>query len=109
MVEIERKFLVQSQEFIHLATHHEFIAQGFLSVDPARVVRVRVLNTGGKLTVKGNPAQMGRAVLNGSSLCLAKKLRLFLVCVCPVALRKLGTSCPLAHILLRWMSFPVKI
>ena len=59
MVEIERKFLVQSQEFIHLATHHEFIAQGFLSVDPARVVRVRILDKGGKLTVKGQSSVDG--------------------------------------------------
>ena len=39
--EIERKFLVRG-EFRHLAERHIKIAQGYLSVDPARVIRVRI-------------------------------------------------------------------
>lgn len=39
--EIERKFLV-SGEFIHLAVRQIEIVQGYLSVDPGRVIRVRI-------------------------------------------------------------------
>ena len=82
MVEIERKFLVQSQEFIHLATHHEFIAQGFLSVDPARVVRVRVLASGGKLTVKGQSSPDGTSRFEWEqSLSAEEAQALFALCL----------------------------
>jgi len=39
--EIERKFLVRG-EFRHLTERHIEIVQGYLSVDPARVIRVRI-------------------------------------------------------------------
>lgn len=39
--EIERKFLVRGG-FLHLAEHRIEIAQGYLSVDPGRVIRVRI-------------------------------------------------------------------
>ena len=44
MVEIERKFLVQSTDFIKLAYQHDKIKQGYLSKDPARTVRIRIKN-----------------------------------------------------------------
>lgn len=39
--EIERKFLVRG-EFRHLAVKHMRITQGYLSVDPARIIRLRI-------------------------------------------------------------------
>lgn len=41
--EIERKFLVCG-EFLHLAERSIEIAQGYLSVDPGRIIRIRISN-----------------------------------------------------------------
>ena len=46
--EIERKFLVRG-EFPHIAESRIEIAQGYLSVDPERVIRVRISD--GKMAV----------------------------------------------------------
>jgi len=46
--EIERKFLVRGG-FKHLAERRIKIAQGYLSVDPARVIRVRISD--GKIAI----------------------------------------------------------
>jgi CYTH domain-containing protein len=53
MIEIERKFLVASDAFKREVTKNYRIIQGFLNSDPERIVRVRVLNDQGILTVKG--------------------------------------------------------
>lgn len=50
--EIERKFLVTSQEFKDLA-EGVYIHQGFLNTDKERVVRVRIYGDRAFLTVKG--------------------------------------------------------
>lgn len=49
--EVERKFLVRG-EFRHLATKEIKITQGYLSVDPARVVRLRLIDCKSYLTIK---------------------------------------------------------
>ncbi|MGI9549634.1 MAG: CYTH domain-containing protein [Aurantibacter sp.] len=53
MVEIERKFLVISDDFRNQATSKEHIVQGFLNIHPERTVRVRTTGDLGYLTVKG--------------------------------------------------------
>src|SRR5690554_5836247 len=53
MVEIERKFLVKSDAYKELASKKYRIVQGFLNSDPERVVRVRIKEDKGFLTVKG--------------------------------------------------------
>ena len=53
MLEIERKFLVNSEDFKKEAYKIEHIVQGFLNRDPERTVRVRLYNEQGVLTVKG--------------------------------------------------------
>ena len=53
MIEIERKFLVNSFEFKEVAIRKSIIKQGFLNSDPERTVRVRLSNNVGLLTVKG--------------------------------------------------------
>lgn len=53
MIEIERKFLVKSTAYRDQARSRTEIVQGFLSTDPSRVVRVRVMGEKAWLTVKG--------------------------------------------------------
>lgn len=50
--EIERKFKVNG-DFIGESHHAYQIAQGYLSTDPARTVRVRIRDDEGFLTIKG--------------------------------------------------------
>lgn len=53
MIEIERKFLVNSEAYKIEATSNTQITQGFLSTNPERTVRVRIMGTRAFLTVKG--------------------------------------------------------
>jgi adenylate cyclase len=53
MVEIERKFLVISEEFKAQAIAKNQIAQGYLNSHPERTVRIRIKGEIGFLTVKG--------------------------------------------------------
>jgi adenylate cyclase len=59
MIEIERKFLVISDEFKSLAHKQNRIIQGYLSAIPERTVRVRVKGEKGYLTIKGASNQSG--------------------------------------------------
>ena len=62
MIEIERKFLVKSNDFMRLAGSKLFIQQGYLSTDPHRTVRVRIRDKQAFLTIKGisNASGMSR-------------------------------------------------
>lgn len=60
MVEIERKFLIKT-ELWQPSTKGVEIKQGYLSVDPERVVRVRVAEEKAFLTIKGKPEGIVRA------------------------------------------------
>lgn len=51
--EIERKFLVSSPAWREAVTQSTRLRQGYLCLDPARTVRVRVSGTQGWLTIKG--------------------------------------------------------
>lgn len=59
MIEIERKFLVQSQEYRNEATSKVTIVQGFLNTHPERTVRVRTKGNAGYITVKGKSSKSG--------------------------------------------------
>jgi adenylate cyclase len=59
MLEIERKFLVKSEEFRQQATSRKHLIQGFLSTDPDRTVRVRVTDDAAYLTIKGKSSASG--------------------------------------------------
>ena len=52
--EIERKFLVKPHR-VPLPEAGQHIVQGYLSLSPLRVVRVRLINGKGFLTIKGPP------------------------------------------------------
>ncbi|MDG1714377.1 CYTH domain-containing protein [Lacinutrix sp.] len=59
MIEIERKFLVTSQDFKKDAHNNYKIIQGFLSTNKKRTVRVRIKGEIGFLTVKGASSKNG--------------------------------------------------
>ncbi|MEM7485641.1 MAG: CYTH domain-containing protein [Bacteroidota bacterium] len=58
-LEIERKFLVESDAYKNEAVTATRIVQGFLNTDPKRTVRVRIKGDKGFLTVKGESNQSG--------------------------------------------------
>lgn len=53
MIEIERKFLVTSEQYKETAHKKSYIVQGFLNSNPNRVVRVRIKDNKAFLTIKG--------------------------------------------------------
>lgn len=53
MIEIERKFLINSLDFVKEAHRESRIVQGYLSSDKKRTVRVRIKGEKGYLTIKG--------------------------------------------------------
>ena len=59
MIEIERKFLVNSEVFKTEAFNSTRIIQGFLSTDKKRTVRVRLKGEQGFLTIKGESSKNG--------------------------------------------------
>ncbi|MEZ0007846.1 adenylate cyclase [Flavobacterium sp. 28YEA47A] len=59
MLEIERKFLVNSDQFKSLAFTKNQIAQGYLNSHPERTVRIRIKGESGFLTIKGKGNESG--------------------------------------------------
>lgn len=59
MIEIERKFLVNSDAFKKHATTKVRIVQGFLNTNPDRTVRVRIKGEWAYLTIKGKSNTSG--------------------------------------------------
>ena len=59
MQEIERKFLVQSSDFIAEASHSQKIAQGYLNSTSERTVRIRIKDDKGFITIKGKGDESG--------------------------------------------------
>lgn len=58
-IEIERKFLVNSDDFKKEAYQKNYIKQGFLNANKNRVVRVRLNDNKGFITVKGKSNEAG--------------------------------------------------
>lgn len=59
MQEIERKFLVLSDDFKIVTTTKNRIVQGYLNSDPERTVRIRIKGEKGYLTIKGKGNESG--------------------------------------------------
>lgn len=59
MIEIERKFLVKSLDFISKSYKKTKITQGYLNSDPNRTVRIRLKESLAYLTVKGKSNATG--------------------------------------------------
>ncbi len=58
-IEIERKFLVNSTDFKKDSFKKSYIKQGFLNSNKNRVVRIRIIDTKGYLTIKGKSFDKG--------------------------------------------------
>lgn len=58
-IEIERKFLITSEDFKQKSYQKNYIKQGFLNSDKNRVVRVRIKDEKGFLTIKGKSNKNG--------------------------------------------------
>ncbi len=56
--EIERKFLVVGKPWIESHTQGTVYTQGYLSTDPERVIRVRMADSKGYLTIKSKVSAM---------------------------------------------------
>ncbi len=52
-IEIERKFLIRSEDYKKSARKKSYISQAYLSINPEATVRVRVANEKAYLTIKG--------------------------------------------------------
>lgn len=59
MMEIERKYLVKTNDYRFLAYSKSSIIQGFLNTHPDRVVRIRIEDDKAFLTVKGRSNDEG--------------------------------------------------
>jgi CYTH domain-containing protein len=59
MIEIERKFLVKSMDFLEQATEKAVMRQGYLTKDPERTVRIRIKNQQSFITIKGKSSASG--------------------------------------------------
>ncbi len=51
--EIEHKYLVKDNSYKSLAVERHAISQGYLSRDPGRIVRVRIIDDHAVITIKG--------------------------------------------------------
>lgn len=59
MTEIERKFLITTEDFKKEAFNQMKLVQGYLNSDPERTVRVRIKGNKGFLTIKGESDSSG--------------------------------------------------
>lgn len=59
MIEIERKYLVTSLDFLKEYSIKNEIAQGYLSSNPKRTVRIRIKGDKGFITIKGIGSESG--------------------------------------------------
>jgi len=59
MIEIERKYLVTSLDFLNEYSSKNEIAQGYLSSNPERTVRIRIKGKKGFITIKGIGSESG--------------------------------------------------
>ncbi len=80
--EIERKFLVTSQDWKPISTPTEII-QGYLSRDPDRIVRVRLRGDQAFLTVKGRPTGITRTEIE-FPISVEEARAMFPLCLAPL-------------------------
>lgn len=59
MIEIERKFLVKSNEYKTEAFKSSVIKQGYLNSHPERTTRIRILDKQAFITIKGKSSESG--------------------------------------------------
>ncbi len=81
MVEIERKFLVLSNDFVNEAFSSKRIVQAYLNSNPERTVRVRIKEDKAFLTIKGEGNSSGTTRLEWETqIAVADAEKLLLIC-----------------------------
>jgi adenylate cyclase len=81
MVEIERKFLVLSNDFVNVAFTKKRIVQAYLSSNPERTVRVRIKEDRAFLTIKGKGNASGTTRLEWENeVAIQDAEKLLLIC-----------------------------
>jgi CYTH domain-containing protein len=81
MIEIERKFLVLSNDFLKEAYVEKRIVQAYLNSDPERAVRIRIKGDKGYLTIKGKGNETGTTRLEWETeIPIADADKLLLIC-----------------------------
>ena len=96
-IEIERKYLVLSDSFKDQATRQYSIKQGFLNSDKKRVVRIRITEDKGFLTIKGENDTKGLSRLEWEKeISLSDAKTLFTLCE-PGAITKTRYEIPIAN------------
>lgn len=81
MVEIERKFLVLSNDFVNDAFTKKRIVQAYLSSDPERTVRIRIKEDKAFLTIKGKGNSTGTTRLEWETeIAVGDAEKLLLIC-----------------------------
>ena len=81
MVEIERKFLVVSDDFLNKAFARKRIVQAYLNSNPERTVRIRIKDDKGFLTIKGKGNSTGTTRLEWETeIPLAEAEKLLTIC-----------------------------
>jgi len=81
MIEIERKFLVLSDDFIHEAFSKKRIVQAYLNSTPERTVRIRIKEDKAFLTIKGEGNSSGTTRLEWETqIAVADAEKLLLIC-----------------------------
>ena len=61
MIEIERKFLVNTEEYKALAFKVKLFTQAYFNKNPAKSVRIRIVENEGFITIKGISKNSGRS------------------------------------------------
>lgn len=82
-LEIEHKYLVKNDTYKPMACKRLEIKQGFLSRNPERTVRVRVLNDKGFITVKGKGVGMAHPEFE-FEIPLDDALQMLTLCEAPI-------------------------
>lgn len=78
MIEIERKFLVNSLDFIKDSSSFKRITQGFLNTHPERTVRIRIAGEKAFVTIKGVSNQAGTTRMEWEKEILLKEAEMLL-------------------------------
>lgn len=88
MIEIERKFLLKSDAYKKVAESKAQIAQGYLNSHPERIVRIRVKDEQGFITIKGKSSADGTSRFEWEQPIAVEKAKLLLDLCEPGAINK---------------------
>ena len=74
MIEIERKFLVNTEKYKALAFKVKLFTQAYFNKNPAKSVRIRIVENEGFITIKGISKNSGRSRFEWEKKSLLERL-----------------------------------